>query len=324
MNQSFSCPKCGGSNRIGDASCRRCGMVFQYQCPQCRSPVKCNDINCTRCGNTLSWHSASGAAERGPKVADSKPAKGRSSWVGPLIGLIVIFIALAGLGYYALVYLPAHERPVANDNTTLIKKETPAVDQRAPNISDLQANILSSNSVEIRWVTDEPSTSQVIWNAQNSTTNTTPQKEALVTIHSVQLTGLNQKATYYYVVRSVDQSGNQSLSEQKSFDIGIPPGVTRVEVAMSSMSIEEKPPVPGVKTYVRGEIRNTGEVALYVKDISVTVNITVSGTAGSSGVAATLDPYPAQISPGETHKFYAVVPNNTNPDFTVTARVVTQ
>ena len=122
----------------------------------------------------------------------------------------------------------------------------------------------------------------------------------------------------------MDQSGNEALSVEKSFDVGKQPVLTGVEIAMSSMSIEEKPPVTGVRTYVRGQVRNTGEAPLNIKDIEVAINITVAGTTGSSEVLAVLDPYPVEVGPGETHKFYAIVPNNTDPNYTVSARILNQ
>ena len=63
----------------------------------------------------------------------------------------------------------------------------------------------------------------------------------MVTQHSVELDTLNSKTTYYFKVRSVDQSGNEALSVEKYFDVGKQPVLTGVEIAMSSMSIEEKP-----------------------------------------------------------------------------------
>jgi hypothetical protein len=41
-------------------------------------------------------------------------------------------------------------------------------------------------------------------------------------------------------------------------------------------------------------------------------------------VIASLDPSPAVINPGETHKFLALVPNGTDPGYTIMARIVNQ
>jgi hypothetical protein len=114
------------------------------------------------------------------------------------------------------------------------------------------------------------------------------------------------------------------VSPERSFDVGKSPVLTWVEVAGYSMSIEEKPPVTGARTFIRGQVMNTGDGPLNIKDIEVTVKITVAGSASPSEVLGILDPYPVQVGPGETHKFYAIVPNGTNPDYTVSARVINQ
>ncbi|MCX6005648.1 MAG: fibronectin type III domain-containing protein [Chloroflexi bacterium] len=272
----------------------------------------------------MSWPLRSRIAVDQPKKpADGQKKQRNRSWLGPLIALIVLII-LGGVGAYIFINLLQRQpSPAVVENLTANKKEevTPA-DKQPPVISDIQINNLSNNSVEIHWTTNEPSTSQVIWNPKNNSTNTTIQKEAMVQQHSVELAGLITKTTYYFKVRSIDASGNEALSAEKSFDIGRQPALTGVAVTMNSMSVEEKPPFAGVRTYIRGQIRNTGEVPLNIKDIEVTVKITVPGIADSSEVLAEFDPYPTEVNPGETHKFFAIVPNNTNPNYTVSARVL--
>ena len=326
MQNLLSCQKCGAQNRIGDRSCKNCGLRFQYSCPQCHYPINHGDAACAKCGNTLSWPSRSRNIVDQPQESVGELKKqGNGSWLGPLLGLIALII-LGGVGAYIFLKL-SEPQPAATivDNLSANKKQEVAyVDKQPPVISDIQINNLSSISVEIHWTTDEPSTSQVIWNPRNSSTNTTIQKEAMVQQHSVELAGLITKTTYYFKVRSIDASGNEALSAEKSFDIGKQAGLTSVEVSMNSMSVEEKPPFAGVRTYIRGQIRNTGEVPLKIKDIEVKVKITVPGVTDSSEILAEFDPYPTEVNPGEAHKFFAIVPNNTNPNYSTSARVLNQ
>ena len=326
MQNFFPCQNCGARNQIGDRSCKTCGLGFQYSCPQCRYPISGGDAACAKCGNTLSWPSASGNhVGQTKKPAEGPKTQRNRSWLGPLLGLLALAI-LGGAGSYA--YIKLSERPpslaVVENLTANNKEEMASADRQPPVISEIQINKLSNNSAEVLWVTDEPSTSQVIWNPENNSTNTTMQKEAMVQQHSVELANLVFNTTYYFKVRSVDASGNEALSVEKSFDMGRQPGLTGVEVTKYSMSIEEKPPFTGSRTYIRGQIKNTGEVPLKVKDIEVTVMITVRGASGSSEVLAEFDPYPTEVNPGETHKFYVIVPNNTDPNYTVSARVLNQ
>jgi hypothetical protein len=326
MQSYFSCQNCGAQNQIGDRSCKNCALRFQYSCPQCQHPISGGDAACAKCGNTLIWPSGSGKrVNRTKELAEGTKRQRNGSWRGPLLGLLALVI-LGGAGSY--VFIKLSERPASPaivENLTANKKgEMALADRQPPLISEIQIDKLPNNSVDVRWVTDEPSTSQVIWNPKNNSTNTTIQKEAMVQKHSVELSGLIFNTTYYFKVRSVDASGNEALSVEKSFDIGRKPGLTGVEVSMNSMSVEEKPPFAGVRAYIRGQIRNTGEVPLNIKDIEVTVKINVPGAAGISEVKAEFDPYPTEVNPGETHKFYVIVPNNTNPNYTVSARVLSQ
>jgi hypothetical protein len=325
MQNFFPCQNCGAQNQIGDRSCKTCGLVFQYSCPQCRSPINGGDAACAKCGNTLTWPSGNGnRVGQTQKPAEGPKAQRNRSWLGPLLCLIALVI-LVGAGYYVIKLMEGQPLPAVVDNSSANKKEeTPLADIKPPVISDIQINNLSKNSVEIHWMTDEPSTSQVIWNPKNNSSNTTIQKEAMVRQHSVELAGLVVNTTYYFKVRSIDASGNVALSDEESFDIGKQRGLASVEVIMNSMSVEEKPPFAGVRTYIRGQIRNTGEVPLKIKDIEVTVKITVRGTNGSSEFVAEFDPYPAEVNPGETHKFFVIVPNNTDPNYTVSAKVLNQ
>jgi hypothetical protein len=221
----------------------------------------------------------------------------------------------------------AWQRPLAPaiiDNTTVTRKDDiPLPDKVPPVILNLQAKNISGNSVEISWLTDEPSTSQVIWNAQSMTSETTPQKEAMVNQHLVELNNLKAKTTYFYKSRSVDQSGNEAFSEQKSFDIGKQPGTTRIDVQMYSMYVEDQPPPVGTKTYIRGQIINNGDVPVRISDVEISIKITIPGR-GAGEILASPDPYPATVSPGQSHKFYAVVPNGTDPVYSITVRIVGQ
>jgi len=326
MQNNFSCHKCGAQSQVGDPICRSCGLRFYYYCPQCRSPISGGDATCGKCGNRLIWPLRSDNRADSYESPAYKSEKQRSgSWLGPLIGLVLVII-IGGAGVYAFVSMSKKPpAPAMTENLTVNKKEkSAAADIQPPIITDIQVSNSSENSVEIHWITDEPSTSQVIWNAQNSAANTTPQKEAMVTQHSVELANLNARMTYYFKVRSVDSSGNEAISGEKSFDIGKQTGLAKVEIWKYSMSIEEKPPPAGVRTYVRGQVKNTGDLPLNIKDIEVAIKVNVPGTTGSSAIIASLDPYPVVVNPGETHAFYSIVPNGTDPNYMISARVLNQ
>ncbi len=82
-------------------------------------------------------------------------------------------------------------------------------DTTAPVISAVSAANITSTGATISWTTDEASDSQVEYRVQGTTSwSATSVNAALVTNHSVALTGLNASTAYEYRVKSKDQAGN--------------------------------------------------------------------------------------------------------------------
>jgi hypothetical protein len=245
------------------------------------------------------------------------------SWLIPLAGLVLV-LAAAGAGVY-WVKMMAEEppRPALTDNFNSTEKDggfTP--DLSAPKITNIKLVNLNYNTVKITWDTDEPSNSQLIWRIKDGSTQTSELKEARDTSHFIELTGLKNKSTYYYKVRSVDQAENESVSAERTFDIGIERGSLKVEVVKSGYKIVESQPSV-FKTIINGVIKNTGEATLSIREIEVLVTVTVTGKQGTSVVQASLDPLPAIIYPQAEHNFTAEVPERTQEkSFTVEARII--
>lgn len=325
MNNLFKCQNCGAENRAGQVSCNRCMTRFQYRCPRCQSTIMGGDAACQRCGQQLNWPTRDPVddGDKEKQNGDSKPGSALS-WILPLVGLILI-LAAAGAGiYWVKMMTEEPQLPAISDNYNANEKDsgfTP--DLSGPGITNLELKNLNFNTVDISWTTDEPSNSQLIWRIKDGTPQSTAIKEALVTEHLIELTNLKNKATYFYQVRSVDQAGNETISAEKTFDIGIQRGTLKVGVAWSAIkTIEQQPSV--FKTIINGQIKNTGEATLSIREIEVVVTVTVSGRQGVSEVRASLDPYPLDISPQALHKFTVEVPNRTEPVYSVEARIIAE
>ena len=324
MHNIIKCPNCGAENRAGDASCNHCNSKFQYKCPRCQSVITGGDPSCDRCGQPLNW------PKRGPAPDGDKekhPEEQRSgslrSWLVPLAGLVLV-LAAAGAGVY-WVKMMAEEppRPAITGNSDATGDDgvfTP--DTSAPGISNIKVANVNFNTVKITWDTDEPSNSQLIWRIKGGVTQSSELKEARDTSHFIELTGLKNKSTYVYQVRSVDQAENEAVSAEKTFDIGIERGTLKVEVAWSGYKIIELQSTVS-KTIIYGEIKNTGEATLNIREIEVLVTVTVAGKPGTSVVQASLDPSPLDIYPQARHKFSAEVPVRTQEkDYKVEARII--
>jgi hypothetical protein len=72
------------------------------------------------------------------------------------------------------------------------------------------------------WTTDEASTSQVQYGTTTAYGSSTPVNSALVSSHSVPLTGLQMSTTYHYVVISQDGTGNLNTSADNVFTTSAP------------------------------------------------------------------------------------------------------
>jgi hypothetical protein len=88
------------------------------------------------------------------------------------------------------------------------------------------------------------------------------------------------------------------------------------------MSIEEQPAPVGLRTLIRGQVRNSGEIPLNIQDVQIIVKIRIAGKQGTQEISAVLDPYPANINPGADHKFFAVVPQGTDPNYTISVNII--
>ncbi|MFA5399407.1 MAG: hypothetical protein WC169_12095 [Dehalococcoidia bacterium] len=297
----------------------------QYYCPYCRSPVAVGEKACRKCGQLLSWTPAHTVQSHEARQAheDVKDAPKRS-WIWPLIALLVV-VLLAGAGiYYLMNMMDNPALPAVVDNTTTAEVEELIIpDITAPVISYITVDNISYNAVAIKWSTNEPSTSQVIWRTDDSKIYVTDEKKAMVKQHVVELTDLKTKQRYYFKVRSVDPSYNESISVEDNFDIGLTHGVAAVSVADYSMKEEE--PEPRIhRKVISGNVVNSGEVPIRAKDIEVWIKITVAGQTGTRDIEADVDPTPEILYPLYKIGFKAVVPDRTNPDYVVTATITAE
>lgn len=80
-------------------------------------------------------------------------------------------------------------------------------DTAPPSITQIEVTPMDI-SVEIRWATDEPSTSQVLYGTTTSVSNSSQLESNLTTDHYIRITGLDANTRYYYSVKSVDIAGN--------------------------------------------------------------------------------------------------------------------
>ena len=103
------------------------------------------------------------------------------------------------------------------------------------------SNVVTSpaaQSATITWTTDEGSTSQVEYGLTTAYGSTTVLAPALVTSHTVTVSGLTQGTLYHYRVRSRDASGNERISSDFTFTTSdtVPPVISNVVTSPAAQS----------------------------------------------------------------------------------------
>jgi len=88
-------------------------------------------------------------------------------------------------------------------------------DTTPPAISEVQTTSYSDISAAIIWITDEPATSQVEYGKTKDYGLSATSDNESTTNHKVRLTALEHNTTYYLMVKSIDECGNEA-SETKT------------------------------------------------------------------------------------------------------------
>jgi hypothetical protein len=97
-----------------------------------------------------------------------------------------------------------------------VDEEVVLNDGAAPLINSVQTSQITSNSATIVWLTDEPSTSKVMYGISSPDTSTDTDT-TLSTFHQIVLKNLTAYKYYKFQVVSADRFGNESSSEIEVF-----------------------------------------------------------------------------------------------------------
>ncbi|MEA3281418.1 MAG: Ig-like domain-containing protein [Euryarchaeota archaeon] len=98
-----------------------------------------------------------------------------------------------------------------------ITLETAEPDTTPPVITDVANGTPANSSVTITWTTDEASNSLVKYGTTSGVYTDNVSDVAMVTSHSIDLSGLSEGTTYYFVVNSTDASDNSNESAEHGF-----------------------------------------------------------------------------------------------------------
>ena len=155
---------------------------------------------------------------------------------------------------------------------------TYAVDSTPPIISSLTAIPNSDGTATITWTTNEASDSRVNYGTASNALTLNVTDAALVTAHSVTLTGLAANTTYYYRVSSTDAANNTATSPPNG---NSPASFTMPSASLTDTTVADfTAGTTGADTYI-AETAN-GEVIL-----NPTVGAEFSGSTLPAGWSST-------------------------------------
>src|SRR5207244_4247751 len=151
----------------------------------------------------------------------------------------------------------------AAGNTAPAGAVSVTVDNAPPLLSSVASTNLSSSAATITWATDEASDSQVQYGTTTAYGQVSALASALVTSHSVGLSGLSASTVYHYRVKSRDAAGNLATSADVTFTTAAPPDTTPPTVSMTAPSAGAT--IAGTVTVSASATDNVGVVGVQFK-----------------------------------------------------------
>ncbi len=188
-------------------------------------------VDITDMGAAIAWTT--------DEPSDSQVAYGLTDAYGEITPLDADLVTdhsvnLSGLAdnttyHYMVVSVDAWDNWAFSDDYTFTTLElTPPV------ISEVSSDNVTPTAATITWTTDVPATSQVEYGLTLAYGSLTPLDTALVTGHSVDLSGLTDNTTYHFRVRSKNAAEEETLSDDYTFTTAIPVNHPPVQPANTS------------------------------------------------------------------------------------------
>jgi hypothetical protein len=132
-------------------------------------------------------------------------------------------------------------RLAANQKMTLHEGQAPPRDLTAPVISNLVIVVITDNSAQSEWKTDEPSDARLEYGADSTALSAFVVDTNFVTTHKVSLINLKAATRYYFRIIAKDEAGNVSIGLKQSF--------TTLSTSSVDARLEPLPTAPALQNY---------------------------------------------------------------------------
>lgn len=147
----------------------------------------------------------------GGEIRIDPPSSGTGTFEsGSQVTLTAIPSDCYSFGYWDGISDSTEKVTVSMDSDKSITANFKPKDSTPPVISRIKGDGSSDISVTISWLTDKPSSSQVDYGQTKDYGLTAVSNQELTTNHRVYVTGLEPNTTYYFLVKSTDQCGNEA------------------------------------------------------------------------------------------------------------------
>src|SRR5207249_6862748 len=151
----------------------------------------------------------------------------------------------------------------AAGNTAPSSAVSVTVDNAPPLLSSVASSSLSASAATVTWTTDEATGSQVEYGPTSAYGQVSVLASALVTSHSVGLSGLSASTVYHYRVRSREAAGTLAMSADVTFTTAPLPDTTPPTVSITAPAAGAT--VAGTVTVSASATDNVGVVGVQFK-----------------------------------------------------------
>ncbi len=125
--------------------------------------------------------------------------------------------SLTGLTEKTIYHYRVRSKDAAGNEAFSADYTFTTIDATPPVISGVSSSSVTGTSATITWTTNEAADSQVEYGLSTAYGSSTTLDPAKSTLHAQALTGLAEKTTYYYRVKSKDNAGNLAISSSATF-----------------------------------------------------------------------------------------------------------
>jgi len=179
---------------------------------------------------------------------------------------------------FTFTYTPIVDLP-EGDNTISIKAKdlngnemsepaictfTIEIDETPPEISEIKSIDITQNSASITWKTNEKSTSQIEYGTTETYGKETTIDENFVNSHSITMTDLEPNTTYHFRVKSIDEAGNENISEDYTFKTLEKSEEINIDV---KLEIDKTEPKEGEMINITAKVTNNRKTSIEISVI---------------------------------------------------------